>query len=99
MANNAGFDCRIDRHGCYTDYTLTKGNRVLRIEYTAPRKNLHSGYLFMANGPINHNIEDANNFELPYVPYVFCGKAYALAKGQNWYYLTIEQIESLIALN
>ena len=97
IAKNAGFECEIDRHGCYTNYTLTKGSRALRIEYTAPRKNLIPGYLFMANGPINHNIDGAENFvwKTP----VFGVMTHALAKNGNWLYLTIEQVENLIKNN
>lgn len=97
IANNAGFNCDVDRHGCYTNYTLRKGNRVLRIEYTAPRKNLKSGYLFMANGPINNNIDDAENFvwEKPN----FGIFTHALATNGDWLYLTIEQVETLINNN
>ena len=100
IAKNAGFECEIDRHGCYTNYTLTKGSRALRIEYTAATKgNIKrgtSGYLFMANGPINHNIDGAENFvwETPRL-----AMTHALAKNGNWLYLTIEQVENLINNN
>lgn len=111
IANNAGFDCDVDRHGCYTNYVLKsradydeyfdgklfKGQRIIRIEYTAPRKNLRSGYLFMANGPINHNIDGAENFvwEKP----AFGIFTHALATNGDWLYLTIEQVETLINNN
>ena len=97
IAKKAGFECEADRHGCYTDYMLKKGNRVLRIEYTAPRKNLIPGYLFMANGPINHNIPGAENFvwEKP----AKYGMTHALVSNGNWLYLTIEQVETLINMN
>lgn len=97
IANNAGFECEVDRHGCYTNYTLKKGNRVLRIEYTAPRKNLISGYLFMANGPINHEIDGAENFFWATPAYGIM--THALAMNGNWLYLTIEQVEALINNN
>ena len=101
IAKNAGFECEIDRHGCYTNYTLTKGSRALRIEYTAATKgNVKrgtSGYLFMANGPINHNIDGAENFvwKTP----AFGVMTHALTKNGNWLYLTIEQVENLINNN
>ena len=97
IAKNAGYACDADRHGCYTDYTLTKGERVLRIEHTAPRKNLLSGYLFMANGPINHNIEGADNYQ--WEKPAFGVMTHALAKDGNWLYLTLEQVETLIKMN
>ena len=96
IAKNAGFEYEADRHGCYTNYTLKKGNRVFRIEYTAPRKNLRAGYLFMANGPINHNIDGAENFEWETPNF---GMTHALASNGNWLYLTIEQVEILINNN
>lgn len=97
IAENAGFKCEADRHGCYTNYMLTKGDRLLRIEYTAPRKNLISGYLIMANGPIKNEIDGAVNFEWNKPAYgVF---THALTKNGNWLYLTIEQVETLINNN
>lgn len=101
IAKIAGFECEIDRHGCHTNYTLTKGSRALRIEYTAATKGAvkrgTSGYLFMANGPIKHSIDGAENYK--WTSPAFGVFTHALAKNGNWLYLTIEQVENLINNN
>lgn len=97
IARNANFNCKIDRHGIYTDYTLTRGNRKLYIEFTSP-KNGCSHYSFSANGPIENTTNGNYIYEYQDGP-GYQGVTHIIANGNFAAKLTLEEIETLVYNN
>lgn len=38
IAKDNGFTLSISRHGCYTNYTLTKGDKIINVEAIKKKK-------------------------------------------------------------
>ena len=92
IAEKAGFEVKIFRHGCYTVYILTKRTEKIRIVRTSDKGK--STFEIMANFLLKNNtqyITDTINFD---------GYKYALSDGNNSYaQLTMDEITAVIEAN
>lgn len=95
IAKNANFECTIDRHGVYTNYTLERNGRILYIEHT--NKKVKNVFHFSANGPIEDTTK--GNIVYPYARPTYNGMTHIIANGAYPAELTMEEIETLVYNN
>ena len=91
IAKNANYNCTIERHGRYCNYTLERNGRILFIEGNANGK-----FEFSANGSITDTTTGN------YVYFSKCGyngMTHIIANGDFAAQLTLEEIETLVNNN
>ena len=92
IAETAGFEVEIYRHGCYTDYFLTKRMEKIRIVRTS--KKGESTFKIMANFLFENNTQ-YSTATINYDNY-----KYVLSDGKGYFaQLTMDEITMMIETN